>query len=221
MQEVGNVLPKVYVYLRGPTKLEVLLKARNSFLGGRRIINTFEIVPDLPQSYFELNLNGGRNGILNNFDDLCKAKKKDLARFLDVHPDDKKELRRILRELEHDGALGRTGRRRYADANALPETGVMEIVDRDGDGELLARMRGDDDGLFGPLVRVAPGVVSSFPVWMVAHRDLLRQRRVRVVVDFLAELFTRNATLLSGEGMAKAGRSVAVARRAREKRRPG
>ena len=73
VQEIGNVLPKVYVYLRGPTGLEVLLKARNSFLGGRRIINTFETVPDLPQSYFELNLNGGSNGILNNFDDLCSA----------------------------------------------------------------------------------------------------------------------------------------------------
>ena len=35
VQEIGNVLPKVYVYLRGPTGLEVLLKARNSFLGGR------------------------------------------------------------------------------------------------------------------------------------------------------------------------------------------
>ena len=77
VQEIGNVLPKVYVYLRGPTGLEVLLKARNSFLGGRRIINTFEAVPDLPQSYFELNLNGGKSGILNNFDDLCSAKKID------------------------------------------------------------------------------------------------------------------------------------------------
>jgi hypothetical protein len=77
VQEIGSVLPKVYVYLRGPTGLEVLLKARNSFLGGRRIINTFDGLPDLPQSYFELNLNGGKGGILNNFDDLCKAKKKD------------------------------------------------------------------------------------------------------------------------------------------------
>jgi hypothetical protein len=77
VQEIGNVLPKVYVYLRGPTGLEVLLKARNSFLGGRRIINTFEAVPDLPQSYFELNLNGGNGGILNNFDDLCSAKEID------------------------------------------------------------------------------------------------------------------------------------------------
>jgi|CXWL01.1.fsa_nt_gi ribonuclease R len=84
------------------------------------------------------------------------AQKNDLARALGIGPDEKKELRRILRELEDEGALGRTGRRRYADANALPANGVMEIIDRDHDGELIARMRGDD-GLFGPRVRVAPG----------------------------------------------------------------
>src|SRR5262249_22009642 len=71
-------------------------------------------------------------------------------------PDQKKELRHILRALEDDGALGRTGKKRYADAHALPQSSVMEIVDRDADGELLARMRGPD-GLFGPHVRLAPG----------------------------------------------------------------
>ncbi len=84
------------------------------------------------------------------------AQKRDIARVLDVGSDQKKELRQILRTLEEDGALGRTGKKRYADANALPESGVMEIVDRDADGELLARMRGPD-GLFGPHVRLAPG----------------------------------------------------------------
>src|SRR6185295_2123731 len=77
------------------------------------------------------------------------AQKRDIARTLDIGPDQKKQLRQILRELEESGAIGRTGKKRYADAHALPESGVMEIVDRDGDGELLARMRGPD-GLFGP-----------------------------------------------------------------------
>ncbi len=84
------------------------------------------------------------------------AQKRDLARILDIGPDQKKELRQILRALEEEGALGRTGRKRYADANALPKSGVMEIIDRDTDGELIARMRGSD-GLFGPGVRLAPG----------------------------------------------------------------
>jgi len=85
-----------------------------------------------------------------------KAQKRDIAHELGIGPDQKKELRGILRELEESGALGRSGRKSYADAQALPESGVMDIVDRDGDGELLARMRGTE-GYFGPLVRLAPG----------------------------------------------------------------
>jgi len=85
-----------------------------------------------------------------------KAQKRDIARELGIGPDQKKELRGILRELEESGALGRSGRKAYADAQALPECGVMDIVDRDPDGELLARMRGPD-GYFGPTVRLAPG----------------------------------------------------------------
>jgi len=85
-----------------------------------------------------------------------KAQKRDIARELGIGAEQKKELRQILRELEDSGALGRTGRKRYADAHALPESGVMDILDRDADGELLARMRGPE-GYFGPTIRLAPG----------------------------------------------------------------
>ncbi|MGE0828931.1 MAG: ribonuclease R [Hyphomonadaceae bacterium] len=81
---------------------------------------------------------------------------RDLARMLHVATDDKAELRRILRDLESEGALGKSGRRKVASASALPSTGVMDIIDRDGDGELLGRFRGDA-GLEGPPVRLAPG----------------------------------------------------------------
>jgi ribonuclease R len=82
--------------------------------------------------------------------------KRDLAKRLGLGPEQKKELRTILKALEAEGAIGRSGRRRFADATALPETGVLEILDRDTDGELLGRMRGRD-GYFGPSVRIAPG----------------------------------------------------------------
>lgn len=85
-----------------------------------------------------------------------KAQKRDIARELGIGPEQKKELRQILRALEEEGALGRSGRKRYADVQALPESGVMDILDRDPDGELLARMRGPE-GYFGPLIRLAPG----------------------------------------------------------------
>jgi hypothetical protein len=71
VQEIGSILPKLYVYLRGGG-FEVLLKARNR-ITGVRTENTFDFVPDVPQSYFELKINGGKNGLLNNFFDLCKT----------------------------------------------------------------------------------------------------------------------------------------------------
>ena len=69
VQEIGNILPKLYIYLRGGG-FEVLLKARNR-ITGVRTENTFDFVPDVPQSYFELNIEGGKDGLLNNFFDLC------------------------------------------------------------------------------------------------------------------------------------------------------
>ena len=71
VQEIGSILPKLYVYLRGGG-FEVLLRARNR-ITGVRTENTFDFVPDVPQSYFELKINGGKNGLLNNFFDLCKT----------------------------------------------------------------------------------------------------------------------------------------------------
>ena len=82
--------------------------------------------------------------------------KRDLARLLGVQGEERAELRRILKELENAGKLGRVGKRAFATAETLPASGVMEVIDRDTDGDLLARMRGRE-GLFGPTVRVAPG----------------------------------------------------------------
>jgi ribonuclease R len=108
-----------------------------------------------------------------------KAQKRDIARELDIGPDQKKELRQILHALEQDGHLGRTGKKRYADAHALPESGVMEVIDRDGDGELIGRMRGPD-GLFGPRVRLAPGdarMMKGEPAIGIGDRVLARIRQ--------------------------------------------
>jgi hypothetical protein len=69
VQEIGSILPKLYVYLRGGG-FEVLLRARNR-ITGVRTENTFDFVPDVPQSYFELKIKGGNDGLLNNFYDLC------------------------------------------------------------------------------------------------------------------------------------------------------
>jgi hypothetical protein len=86
VQELGQVLPKLYLYLRGGG-FEVLLKARNR-LNGVRIENTFDFLPDVPQSYFELKIksgaNTGKDGLLNNFFDLCKTPTESKSRQVDA-----------------------------------------------------------------------------------------------------------------------------------------
>jgi hypothetical protein len=77
VQEVGSVLPKLYVVLRG-RGIEVVLHARNSFLHAIQTINTFDNLPDVPQSQFTLSIRGGPGGILNNFYDACGVAKKHL-----------------------------------------------------------------------------------------------------------------------------------------------
>jgi hypothetical protein len=70
VQEIGSVLPKLYVVLQGKG-IEVVLRARNSFLHAIQTVNNFDGLPDVPQSYFELKIRGGPGGILNNFYDAC------------------------------------------------------------------------------------------------------------------------------------------------------
>jgi hypothetical protein len=70
--KAGTPLPELAVFLRNHG-IEVLLRAGNGF-SGIRILNTFDGVPDVPQSYFELNIKGGSSGILNAFSDLCATR---------------------------------------------------------------------------------------------------------------------------------------------------
>jgi ribonuclease R len=152
------------------------------------------------------------------------AQKRDIARELGIGADQKKELRHILRELEESGALGRTGRKRYADAAALPESGVMDIVDRDPDGELLARMRGPE-GYFGPVIRLAPGEARRMRgeaaigvgdrVLARIHRDAEGEFEARVV-----KRLGQSAHRILGVYRAHKDTRSALWRRPRRTRRP-
>jgi hypothetical protein len=68
VQHSGNPLPKLVIFLDG--RVSIKLEAQNGFQG-LRIVNTFDGLPDLPVSSFELTISGGKNGILKNFSDLC------------------------------------------------------------------------------------------------------------------------------------------------------
>jgi hypothetical protein len=68
VQHSGNPLPKLVIFLDG--RVSIKLEAQNE-LSGLRIVNRFDSLPDLPVSTFELTINGGTNGVLKNYGDLC------------------------------------------------------------------------------------------------------------------------------------------------------
>jgi len=72
VQQTVDPLPRLFVLLRGGG-FEVPLKARSFFTGIRTTTLFDNTIPDVPNSYFELNINGGQRGILNNWTDLCTS----------------------------------------------------------------------------------------------------------------------------------------------------
>jgi ribonuclease R len=95
-----------------------------------------------------------RDALLQFIRDSGETDKGAIARAFGLKGEDRRQLRAMLQALEADGTLGRRGRRGLAEAGALPEVGVADVVEKDADGDLLVRLtRGED----APLVPLAPG----------------------------------------------------------------
>src|SRR3954452_7201411 len=83
--------------------------------------------------------------------------KRDLARELQVSGNQRIALKRILKELESEGAIARGRKRSYERPGALPEVTVLEITGQDPDGELLARPQRWEHQEAPPQIIVVPG----------------------------------------------------------------
>ncbi len=67
------------------------------------------------------------------------ANKRDLARLLGLKGSDRITLKRVLKELEQDGAIEGNKKRGMTRRGELPEITVVEVTGTDADGEALAR----------------------------------------------------------------------------------
>ena len=99
--------------------------------------------------------------------------KREIARAFHLDAEQKVELRRVLKAMENDGALGRD-RRRFHPAGALPSVAVIEITGIDTDGETTARPFNWTDGP-PPLICVVPEKRSR-SAYAVGERVLARLR---------------------------------------------
>lgn len=78
--------------------------------------------------------------------------KRELARALRLNGEQRVGLKQALKELESTGAIRRNERKAWFVAEGLPKVTVLEIHDRDEDGEFLCRPV--KENLQGPLIRL-------------------------------------------------------------------
>jgi ribonuclease R len=91
------------------------------------------------------------------------ANKRDLARLLNLKGSDRIVLKRILKELEADGAIDGKQKKGFIKRGELPDVGIVEITGVDEDGELLARPLAWDSDEVPPTVYVIPPKDGAAP----------------------------------------------------------
>ncbi len=94
-----------------------------------------------------------RETLLKFLAEAGEAEKADIAKAFGLKGADRRALRDLLKSLEAEGALGKRGRKGFAQAGSVPPVGVVDVVERDPDGELLVRLTKGEDA---PTVRLAP-----------------------------------------------------------------
>ncbi|HEY4076801.1 MAG TPA: ribonuclease R [Rhizomicrobium sp.] len=91
------------------------------------------------------------------------ANKRDLAKLLGLKGSDRIHLKRILKELEAEGAIAGRQKKGFVKRGELPEIGIVEVTGTDEDGELLARPLAWDSNEEPPLVYVMPPKDGAAP----------------------------------------------------------
>lgn len=82
--------------------------------------------------------------------------KREIARAFQLNAEQKKQLKRVLKEMKDDGTLARSRGQSVADPTSLPNVTVIEVTGVDLDGEVLARPVKWDRDDAPPTIYVAP-----------------------------------------------------------------
>ena len=83
--------------------------------------------------------------------------KREIARAFNITGSDRIPLKRLLKEMAEEGLLQKKEGRRLSKAGTLPPVDVIEIIERDRDGELIATPVNWDGESTPPKIVVVPG----------------------------------------------------------------
>jgi ribonuclease R len=91
------------------------------------------------------------------------ANKRDLSKLLGLKGSDRITLKRVLKELEQDGAIEGSKKRGLTRRGELPDITVIEITGNDADGEFIARPLQWESNQDPPVIYVIPPKEGGAP----------------------------------------------------------
>ena len=103
-----------------------------------------------------------------------KTSKRDIARAFEIKGDDRIAFKALLREMSEEGLIDRGRKKRVSIPGKLSPVALLDIFERDADGELLAKPVQWEDEAPPPLIVLAPGDASAGPAPGVGDRVLAR-----------------------------------------------
>ncbi len=103
-----------------------------------------------------------------------KMSKREIARAFGVKGDDRQALKALLRDMGDEGLIARGRKKRVSVPGALPPVAVLDIFERDPDGELIARPAQWDNDALPPKVVLSPLDERRGPALGIGERVLAR-----------------------------------------------
>jgi len=114
------------------------------------------------------------------------ANKRDLAKKLGLKGSDRIHLKRLLKELQAEGAIEGSPRKGFTKRGELPEAGLIEVTGLDSDGEMLARplnWNGNEEPpqiyVIPPKDGAAPGLGDRLLAHLARHGESYEARIIR------------------------------------------
>jgi ribonuclease R len=145
--------------------------------------------------------------------------KREIARAFGLRGPSKIQLKKVLKELEQDGKLGRGRHRRFAAPGTIPDVTVLEITGIDTDGELLAKPLNWQSADRAPRIYVAQS--DGRAAYGLRDRVLCRMRKISAkeyeaqVIRQISEAPSRVLGIYQDSGSGDGGRLIPTDRRAK------